>query len=423
MPAQIDGVSGVVQRPIGEERSSTFEQSKAPQQLDSESHMNALGTARCRALPDTCAHVRKESNSNDNPVNAPAVGRYGVISLFDGVSSVVPILKRKFGYPPVAAILAECDLALRELVCTEFGYRSDEKWGYTQDGSAVLYLKDVQVIISRNCHLLKELVQMFPGCKWVVVGGSPCQDPSSRLFLVLLCVFSAMQRLVGTTAVRFLVENAASMLQIHLDAFCQLLGLPLDQHGRYIWDPWGFGFQITRKRNFFRNYDDVEEIEFPTLVFDHVFGPLVDQSGNNVPFAPLLRTREVLPYGMLRSSWTLYQPHALVWDYSFWNGRSDFGKACKLGASKVPNLSWEQIVAPPFLRAWYKLLQVCESRNVRGRDMDAIVSPLLPLFHCQRYQTPFRILTEKEVAALSGLHDFWTRTSPEDAEFFPEHLV
>ena len=55
--------------------------------------------------------------------------------------------------------------------------------------------------------------------------------------------------------------------------------------------------------------------------------------------------------------------------------------------------------------------------------MDAIISPLLPLFHCQSYSTPFRILTEEEVTALSGLHEVWTRTSPEDAESLPEHLV
>ena len=34
-------------------------------------------------------------------------GGYGVISLFDGVSSVVPILTRKLGYAPTVAILAE----------------------------------------------------------------------------------------------------------------------------------------------------------------------------------------------------------------------------------------------------------------------------------------------------------------------------
>ena len=47
--------------------------------------------------------------------------RYGIISLFDGVSSVVPILRKKLGYPPSAIVLAENDPAIRELVCAEFG--------------------------------------------------------------------------------------------------------------------------------------------------------------------------------------------------------------------------------------------------------------------------------------------------------------
>lgn len=44
---------------------------------------------------------------------------YGIISLFDGVSSVVPILKQKLGCAPTAIILAE--KMLRSLVCAEFG--------------------------------------------------------------------------------------------------------------------------------------------------------------------------------------------------------------------------------------------------------------------------------------------------------------
>ncbi len=321
---------------------------------------SASGTPCCRALPGrTAGTTNQVVSEKDTSTGAPSIGRYGVISLFDGVSSVVPIiLKKKLGYPPVAAILAECDRSLRELVCTEFGYRSDEKWGYTQDGMAVLYLRDVNAVINGNCKVLQELVQMFPDCKWFIIGGSPCQDltfagplrgllgligPSSRLFFVLLCVIYTMQQLVGPAAVRYLVENAASMLQIHLDAFCRLLGLPPDQHGRYVWDPCDFGFQITRRRNYFRNFDDIEDSEFPTQVFGQEFGPLIDQYGNNIPFAPLLRTRETLPYGMIRSSWTLYQPHALVWNYAFWNGRTNFGKECRLGPNKIPHLKWEQI--------------------------------------------------------------------------------
>ena len=56
------------------------------------------------------------------------------VSLFDGVSTVMPILilRKKFGHPPVAAVLAECDLSLRELVCTEYGF------GLTKNGATLL---------------------------------------------------------------------------------------------------------------------------------------------------------------------------------------------------------------------------------------------------------------------------------------------
>ena len=182
-------------------------------------HQGEIGTACCRTLPSTADDAAHQGESGGvTTTSTPTGGRYGVIFLFDGVSTVILILKKKFGYPPVAAILAECDLSLRELVCTEFRYRSDEKWGHVQDGSAVLYLKDVHAVIKGNCKLLQELVQMFSHCKWVIVGGSPCQDftfagslrgmlgligPSSRLFFVLLCVIYAMQQVVGPAAVRY----------------------------------------------------------------------------------------------------------------------------------------------------------------------------------------------------------------------------
>ena len=183
-----------------------------------------------------------------------------------------------------------------------------------------------------------------------------------------------------------------------------------------MWDPCDFGFEVTRRRNYFRNFDDIEEIGIPTRVFESEVGPLIDQAGKCTPFAPLLRTREVLPYGIIRASWTLYQPHALVWNYAFWNGRINFGKACRLGANKIPHLKWEQIVPPPFLKAWFRFLRLCENRNMQGKEIDEALAPLLPLFHCDNFCLPFRILKETEVAALSGLHNFSTRTSIEDAE-------
>ena len=96
------------------------------------------------------------------------------------------------------------------------------------------------------------------------------------------------------------------------------------------------------------------------------------------------------------------------------NGQITFSKACRLGANKIPHLKWEQIVPPPFLKAWFRFLQLCENRNMQGKEIDETLAPLLPLFHCDNYCLPFRILKEKEVASLSGLHNFWTRTSIED---------
>ena len=127
-------------------------------------------------------------------------GKYGVISLFDGVSSV-RVLTRKLGCPPTAILLAENDESIRRLVCAEFGYRTDEKWGYTATGSACLYISDVHKLAENDCLLLRQLAARFPGLKWFIIGGSPCQDLTyagylhgllglvgarSRLFFLLL---------------------------------------------------------------------------------------------------------------------------------------------------------------------------------------------------------------------------------------------
>ena len=160
-------------------------------------------------------------------------GGYGVITLFDGVSSVVPTLTKKLGYAPAVAILAENDIDVRAVVCAEFGYRADEQWSLTPQGAAALYVKDVHSLIASNCQVLRSTIEAYPGLKWIITGGSPCQDltfagpykgllglagPCSRLFFVFLCIIFTVQQLCGPQAVRFLAENAASMLEMHYRA-------------------------------------------------------------------------------------------------------------------------------------------------------------------------------------------------------------
>ena len=218
------------------------------------------------------------------------------------------MLTKKLGCPPTAILLAENDESIRRLVCTEFGYRTDEKWGYTMSGSACLYISDVHKLAENDCLLLRQLAVQFPGLKWFLIGGSRCQDLTyagylhgllglvgarSRLFFLLLLTIRTIQILVGISSVRFLVENAGSMKDVHFVAFCKLLGLPFaEPFDQYTWDLAKFTCFVTRKRNFFRNMADFEPIMDLDSWHSEDSGPLLTICGKTVAFAPLLRSRK-----------------------------------------------------------------------------------------------------------------------------------
>ena len=111
---------------------------------------------------------------------------------------------------------------------------------------------------------------------------------------------------------RFLAENAGSMDPIHFDAFCQLLSLQSTDHKKFLWDVSRFGAPIQRGRNFCRGHDDFEDTVLDSTFFPDGWGPLVNKEGQVLPLAPLLRTRSSEAYGIYRSSWTFYQPKALI---------------------------------------------------------------------------------------------------------------
>ena len=100
----------------------------------------------------------------------------GVISMFDGVGSVYHIIKKKLGKPPTIFIAAEIDPVLRRLVAAEIGLREDQQWGYTIEGVATIYVKDVWALVARDSLILRQAKAMHPTIKWIVVAGSPCQD-------------------------------------------------------------------------------------------------------------------------------------------------------------------------------------------------------------------------------------------------------
>ena len=110
--------------------------------------------------------------------------------------------------------------------------------GVSPPRDSCLNVKDVHSLIAKNCQVLRSTIEAYPGLR-IIAGGSPCQDltfgphkgllglagPCSRLFFVFLCIIFTVQQLCGPKAVRFLAENAASMLEMHYRAFCKLLNI------------------------------------------------------------------------------------------------------------------------------------------------------------------------------------------------------
>ena len=100
-----------------------------------------------------------------------------------------------------------------------------------------------------------------------------------------------------------------------------------------------------------------------------------------------------------------------------------FALKLAVGTNNIPRCQWESIIPPPFLEQWKAFLELLSSHNFQGNEVDAMVLPLIPMFHTEAYNLPLRILKEQEVIQLSGLHNFWNNVSLSDAELVLEALL
>ena len=170
--------------------------------------------------------------------------------------------------------------------------------------------------------------------------GSPCQDltpagplkgllgltgPCSSLFNYVHVILWLLQMNYPLELIRFLLENAGTMLEIHRKAILRALGLNVDLHpDHFRVDPKNT-HGIKRNRFYFRNYQDCAKVPKTfVLAASDLEGPLLDFSGFPIPFGPLLRVRAVLGHDVYQLSWTAYQPISLIWDYLFWGDKTQF---------------------------------------------------------------------------------------------------
>ena len=349
----------------------------------------------------------------------------GVISLFDGVSSVLPIITDILGRPPTIFVGAENDQTLRHLVAEKHGFRLDGKWKKHPSGMCSIYLDDVKKLFANNCQFFSEIISIAgTECKWVLVAGSPCQDftfagfsggllglcgPQSSLFFYVHLAIWYLQENYPAGYVRFLVENAGSMQIIHKCAIKEILNIQQCTDDQLRWDSANY-FGVKRDRFFFRNFHDVDNV----VIADHTisgvdgFGPLLNLSCNGIPIGPLLRVREDMG-GVLRLSWTAYQPVALLWDYQYWGGKEQFATKANLkGNARIPALDFTKSLPPLWKARWVEFLQNAYKTGLSGTKKDELVLKIMPFFHNEDVFIPFRILTPTEVQKFAGLTGFFS---------------
>ena len=352
---------------------------------------------------------------------------YAIVSLFDGVGSAIPAIATAVGGPPSIIIAAECDPILRQIVSEQFLFRSDGKWTKSCPNTYTIYTDDVRKLLKENCRILREAFFLAgPQCRWIVVAGSPCQDltsagpfqgllgltgPCSSMFYYVHSILWILQMNYPTELIRFLLENAGTMLEIHRQAILKALGLnPQLPPDHFRVDP-KFSHGIRRNRFFFRNYPDKDTVPSTAgLSLGDQEGPLLNQGGEAIPFGPLLRVRAVMGHDVLQLSWTSYQPIALIWDYSFWGGKEQFQYKAKMQLSDtMPSLSFTDALPPHYLKAWKIFLQALNKRSITGYERDELVRAILPIFHHPFIKAPMRTLNSNEVEKLAGLHNHFHR--------------
>ena len=321
------------------------------------------------------SHVKEKDASPPKRTKYSKVHPYAIISLFDGVGSAIPAITTAIGCAPRIIIVAECDPILRQLVGEQFSLRTDGEWTQSSKDTYTLYADDVRQLLRNQCRILKEAFALAgPHCRWFVIAGSPCQDLTpagplkgllgltghcSSLFYYVHVILWLLQMNYPLEYIRFLLENAGAMLDIHRKAILRALGLnpdltpdslrvdPKNTHG------------IRRNRFYFRNYQDCVKVS-KTVVLEpnDREGPLLDFNGHPIPFGPLLRVRSVLGHNVYQLSWTSYQPISLIWDYLFWGDKAQFQHKTKMHSSDViPALDFEKSLPPHYLRAWNRFLQ------------------------------------------------------------------
>ena len=246
-----------------------------------------------------------------------------------------------------------------------------------------------------------------------VIGGSPCTDltyaggdqgllgicgPASVFFFTIHLALYLLASVIPGNRIRFFVENAGSMRIEHFRFMRGCLGLQYLQKADLAWCTSVLS-PAKRLRIFFQNNTLHERYDAQVYHADDLSWPedwsplLIRERGvlREVHLQPFMRPITLISDLALR-----YHPSALLWRISYWSSRDRFAVLANLSDEKgIPAFQWNTIIPPIYLPAWKHLLK-CFATGTTLQDV-------LPFFHNQSIELPFRFLTDQEVLQVSGL--------------------
>ena len=356
--------------------------------------------------------------------------KYALISLFDGCGTTLQVVTKQIGHPPSVFLCCEKDATLRIIVAEQLGLDFDGNWCRSRRGPVSIYLDDVAKLFAEDSKVIREFCgfllhnQPAPILKVLAIAGSPCTEltwaeinkgilgvtgPNSSLFYYFHLMLWQIRELVPTLDIRFLLENAGSMREVHFQEIKYVLGLPTTvTREELTWKAQNISI-AKRDRIFFRNFQDTDADalqENPPL-YDSPWGPLLRSDNSIVPAEPFMRPRENINDIMQRLSWTSYHPSSLLWNYDYFGGRTNFARACQIPPKgRFPRLDWSQIIPFYFQDAWKKFILAMQLGSTTDQK-DAAIDGILPLLHNPALQMPFRLMTEDELLRTAGLSGYF----------------
>ena len=382
------------------------------------------------AKPTSCLEPTNVLNDNvplEEEIQIIEPPKYALISLFDGCGTTLQVVTKQIGHPPSVFLCCEKDTTLRIIVAEQLGLDFDGNWCRSRRGPVSIYLDDVAKLFAENSKVIREFCGFLfhnhpaPILKVLAIAGSPCTEltwaeinkgilgvtgPNSSLFHLMLW---QIRELAPTLDIRFLLENAGSMREVHFQEIKYVLGLPTTvTREELTWKAENISI-AKRDRIFFRNFQDTDADalqENPPL-YDSPWGPLLRSNNSIVPAEPFMRPRENVNDIMQRLSWTSYHPSSLLWNYDYFGGRTNFAQACQIPPKgRFPRLDWNKFIPFYFQDAWKKFLLAMQSGSTTDQK-DAAIDGILPLLHNPALQMPFRLMTEDELLRTAGLSGYF----------------